>query len=80
MAAERAVRPARQEGVTGVVVALGGGEGEARRDDALDGGVVRQVEEEGDALERAVLLESCLKKRAVSMFTPIAAKTIAKDS
>lgn len=31
---------------------LGGGEREARRDDALDGGVVRQVEEEDGALWR----------------------------
>ncbi|KAI0564002.1 hypothetical protein FGB62_31g125 [Gracilaria domingensis] len=36
---------------------LGGGEGEARRDDTFDGGVVGQVEEERDLAHGAVLLK-----------------------
>jgi hypothetical protein len=36
---------------------LGGGEGEAGGDDALDGGVVGEVEEEAHVLHGAVLLE-----------------------
>lgn len=32
------------------------GEGEARRDDALDGGVVGEVQEQADVLHRPVLL------------------------
>lgn len=35
---------------------LCGGEGEARRDDALDGGVVGEVQEQADVLHRPVLL------------------------
>ena len=36
---------------------LGGGERQARRDDPLDGGVVRQVQEQADVLHGTVLLE-----------------------